>query len=66
MTVNGVYVCHSIRSGFLYAYACPECGRRHVSTAPELTAPTLCHRCFTGGQEELAKKRRRYQAGKAT
>jgi hypothetical protein len=58
MNITGRYLGHFADHGFLYAYTCP-CGRTFRSGAPELSAPALCHACYTGNQDALAKAARR-------
>lgn len=43
----GQYLGHSMQFGFYYRYTCP-CGKVFTSRAPELSEPTLCHKCYSG------------------
>ena len=68
-TVAGRYLGFSERHGtFAYAYTCPRCGKAYKSSSPELTAPAMCHACFTGRRNErfkAAKKARDRKHAKA-
>lgn len=46
--VKGRYLGHSDKFGFLYEYDCSLCGRTFRQMTPDLNAPAICHRCFTG------------------
>jgi hypothetical protein len=67
--VKGRFKEHTCDKGFVYEYTCPECGKDFVSVAPGLSAPTICHRCYTGEKEmieiDLYKHRKAYRKRKA-
>jgi rRNA maturation endonuclease Nob1 len=59
-TVAGEYLRFASYQGvFVYRYRCERCGRLFRESAPEISAPALCHYCVTGNQHELFKARRR-------
>ncbi len=45
---EGRYLDHDALLGYVYEFDCPNCHRTFRSTAPTLSAPTLCHGCYTG------------------
>lgn len=63
-TIKGEFVTHTLDRGFIYKYKCPSCQRDFHDTAPELSTPTLCRRCYHGDsttviwEVEYAKKRK--------
>lgn len=60
-TVAGRYLTFS-GGAFWFEYSCPRCGRKHRHSAPELSAPALCHGCVTG--RRAGKLARRGARGK--
>ena len=49
---DGVY-------GFIWAFTCERCGRTFRASTPELSAPVVCHGCFTGSDPAARRKRDR-------
>ena len=50
LVVKGVFKgSSSVQDGiFLYEYTCPQCQRLFRESSPEVSVPSLCHRCYTG------------------
>lgn len=46
--IAGIYLDHTCDRGFIYRYQCPRYKLFFTDTAPELSAPTLCSRCYHG------------------
>ena len=56
--VKGEYQGHRADTGFYYQYTCPRCNRKFLEHAPELSDPTLCHRCYSGSPGIVIKSKK--------
>ncbi len=64
-TIRGTLLRHDERTGnFVFEFICPLCFRTHRSSAPELSAPSLCHGCMNGWRKGKAPVRVRRTGGK--
>lgn len=63
---KGKVVSHG-SNGFIYEYICenPDCLKKFYQVqTPEVSRPALCHRCYTGNDLQIEKKRHRYHSNK--
>jgi hypothetical protein len=62
--IQGVYLKHCENGGFTYQYVCSSCGRKFRERTPEVSAPCLCHWCFTGNDVTTAGYHGRKRRGR--